>query len=87
MEVGKIKVFYEGIMVGVVIDIQLDIKDMKGVVVMVEIDNCFEVILKESMQFWLVCLEISLSGVIGFEIIVIGNYIGVKMGVDSECVM
>ncbi|MGC1508189.1 PqiB family protein [Ketobacter sp.] len=84
MEVGKTKVLYEGITAGVVTDIQLDTKDMKGVVATVEIDNRLEVILKESTQFWLVRPEISLSGVTGLETIVTGNYIGVKMGADSE---
>lgn len=79
IEVGKTQVIYEGLHVGVVKDIRLDQSDLKGVIVIVEMDNRTEPFLREGTQFWLVKPEISLSGITGLETIVSGNYIAIKM--------
>ncbi len=78
IEVGKTKVIYEGMHVGVVKDIRLDQSDLKGVIVTVEMDSRTEAFLREGTQFWLVKPEISLSGITGLETIVSGNYIAVN---------
>lgn len=79
IEVGKTKVIYEGMHVGVVKDLRLDETDLKGVIATVEMDNRTESFLREGTQFWLVKPEISLSGITGLETIVSGNYIAVKI--------
>lgn len=79
IEVGKTKVLYEGLPVGVVKDLRLDERDQKGVIATVEMDNRTETFLREATQFWLVRPEISLSGITGLETIVTGNYIAMKI--------
>ncbi len=84
IEVGKTKVLYEGIVAGVVADMQLDMRDLKGVQVKVSIDHRMEALLRESTEFWLVKPEISLKGVTGLETIVTGNYIAIKPGQEGK---
>lgn len=83
IEVGKTKVIYEGLHVGVVRDLRLDRSDMKGVIATVEMDNSTESFLREGTKFWLVKPEISLSGITGLETIVTGNYIAIKVVQDG----
>ena len=84
MDVGKTKVMYEGVPVGVVSDIRLDKSDLKGILATVDMDRELDSMLRESTQFWLVKPEISLKGVTGLETIVTGNYIAMKMGLKGK---
>lgn len=83
IEVDKTKVIYEGITVGSVSDVRLDLEDLTGVIAIVKMDRSLEAMLRETTQFWLVKPEISLKGVTGLETIVTGNYIGIKVGLTG----
>lgn len=84
IEVGKTKVLYEGLPVGVVSDLRMDESDQKGVIATVEMDNRTEAFLREGTQFWLVRPEISLSGITGLETIVTGNYIAMRIATSGN---
>ena len=78
IEIGKTRVVFDGLPVGVVRDMRLDPTDLKGVIATVEMNNSTTSFLREGTQFWLVKPEISLSGITGLETIVSGNYITLR---------
>ncbi len=79
---GKTKVIYKGIPVGTVTDVSLD-KDLKGVILHVEMNKKTEPGLMKDTEFWIVKPEISAGRVSGLETLLSGSYIKLHRGTST----
>ena len=83
--VGKTKVMYKGIPVGVVRDMDVD-KNLKGVALTIEMDKKTRKGLVEDTKFWLVKPKVSAGRISGLSTLLSGSYIGVQRGRShKEC--
>ncbi len=79
IEIGKTKIIYKGIDIGLVKDIRIT-EDMRQVKVIAEIRREAENGLRDKSRFWLVKPKISFTGITGLDTLVTGNYIATKPG-------
>lgn len=76
---GWMLICYQGVEVGIVQDISFS-KDLSKIEVLVSIKCDMKDVLCKEIQFWLVMLKVFLVGVLGFDVLVGGNYIGMMLG-------
>ena len=77
MEIGKTKVLYKGINVGVVKAIN-GAEDLNSVILSIEMLKKAEPYLTDKTLFWVVKPQISLAGVTGLETLLSGYYIDIR---------
>ncbi|MEA3348167.1 MAG: MlaD family protein, partial [Pseudomonadota bacterium] len=80
--IGKTKVFYKGIPIGVVRDIKVD-PSINSVSLHIEMDRVTAKGLVEDTKFWVVRPEVSAGRVHGLDTLLSGSYIGVQRGVSK----
>ena len=74
--VGKTKVKYKGLDVGVVRNVEIS-KNLKGIIVEIEMAKNSAPALTENTKFWFVTADITLQGVKGLDTLLSGSYISV----------
>jgi paraquat-inducible protein B len=79
VKVGKTKIVYKGINIGIVKDMHLS-DDMQRVEVIAEINHSAKPGLRGGASFWLVQPNVSLTGISGLDTLVSGNYIRMQPG-------
>ena len=80
--IGKTKVFYKGIPIGVVRDIKVD-PAISSVSLHIEMDRVTAKGLVDDTKFWVVKPEVSAGKVHGLDTLLSGSYIGVQRGVSK----
>ena len=80
--IGKTKVFYKGIPIGVVRDIQVD-PAINSVSIHIEMDRVSAKGLVEDTKFWVVKPEVSAGRIRDLDTLLSGSYIGVQRGVSK----
>ncbi len=80
--IGKTKVIYKGITVGIVRDIQIN-PEVNSVALHIEMDRVTEKALVKDLKFWVVKPEVSAGRVRGLDTLLSGSYIGVQRGVSK----
>ncbi len=80
--IGKTKVFYKGIPIGVVRDIQVD-PGINSVSIHIEMDRVTAKGLVDDTKFWIVKPEVSAGRIRGLDTLLSGSYIGVQRGVSK----
>ncbi|HIE07395.1 MAG TPA: MCE family protein [Desulfarculaceae bacterium] len=80
--IGKTKVVYRGITMGVVRDIQIN-PDINSVTLDIEMDRRSKAGLVEDTQFWIVKPEVSAGRISGLGTLLSGSYIAALKGVSK----